>query len=131
MLLSRVVVVDLGTRLVREDVISKHDLARALAHATKIHRPLPYGLVALGLLTEDALVRFFRARLPFGEADRAVLSLVSADVAQEIPRAMAEELGVVAVGRAGETLSVAMVDPSNGHAIDEVGFYTGCTIVPL
>ena len=123
--------VDLGTRLVREELVSRADLERALAHSGRLGRPLASGLVDLGLLSEDGLVRFFRARLPFGEADRSALEVVAPEVAQQIPRAMAEEFGLLAIGRAGDTLSVAMVDPSNRHAIDEVGFFTGCTIVPL
>jgi len=125
------VAVDLGTRLVREELVSRPDLERALAHAARNARTLPQALVELGLLSEDGLLRFFRARLPFGEVGRPTLSEVSPAVATLVPREMSEELGVLPIGRAGDTLSVAMVDPSNGHAIDEVGFYTGCKVVPL
>lgn len=131
MLLSPAVAVDLGTRLVREELVQRSELERALAHAARQGRTLPHALVELGLMSEDALLRFFRARLPFGEVGRPILAEVSAAVATQVPRAMSEEFGLLAIGRAGDTLSVAMVDPSNGHAVDEVAFFTGCKVVPL
>jgi hypothetical protein len=125
------VAVDLGTRLVREELVLRSDLERALAHAARQGRTLPHALVELGLMSEDGLLRFFRARLPFGEVGRPVLAEVSAAVATQVPREMSEEFGLLAIGRAGDTLSVAMVDPSNGHAVDEVAFFTGCKVMPL
>lgn len=131
MIFSAAVTADLGTRLVREELVSRADLERALSHAARRGRTLPHALVELGLVSEDGLLRFFRARLPFGEVGRPTLAEVSKAVATQVPREMSEEFGVLAIGRVDDTLSVAMVDPSNGHAIEEVGFFTGCTVVPL
>ena len=56
---------------------------------------------------------------------------VDDDVIKLVPRAIAEKHQVLPVNRAGSSLIVAMSDPSNIFAIDEIKFHTGYNIEPV
>src|SRR3990172_8205234 len=56
---------------------------------------------------------------------------VDEDVVKLIPKAIAEKHHVVPVNRAGSSLIVAMIDPSNIFAIDEIKFHTGYNVEPV
>ncbi len=56
---------------------------------------------------------------------------IAASVIRLIPPQTARRYRIVPVGRCGTTLTVAMVDPANVSAIDDIAFLTGCTVEPV
>ncbi|HEY6005756.1 MAG TPA: type IV-A pilus assembly ATPase PilB, partial [Anaeromyxobacter sp.] len=88
----------IGSLLVKQGAIAEHDLTNFLSKQ--------YGVPAISLKDFD----------------------MDEDVLKLIPRATAEKHQVVPVNRAGSSLIVAMSDPSNIFAIDDIKFLTGYNV---
>ena len=117
----------LGELLVRNKMISDTDLVKALEDQKVNGGRLGASLVKLGLVNEDELSAFLSKQygvpsinLNEFEVDQAVISLIPAEVAQKYM--------LVPINRAGSTLIVAMGDPSNIFAIDDIKFMTGYNV---
>ena len=117
----------LGELLVRENLISLDQLQRAQDEQKKSGKRLGYSLTKLGYIAENDLTEFLSKQygvpsvnLQEFEIDPEVIKLVTEDVAKKHM--------VVPVNRVGSALIVAMSDPSNIFAIDELKFLTGYNI---
>ena len=119
--------VKLGQLLIASSIISEEQLKQALNVQKKEGGRLGTNLVRLGFITEDRLVAFLSKQygvpainLAEYKVDQAVLKL--------IPAEMAKKYFIMPVARVGATLTVAMADPSNVFAIDDVKFMTGYNV---
>ena len=117
----------LGELLVRNQLISDDQLALAIAEQKKEGIRLGAALVKLGYVQEHDLASFLSKHygvpsinLAEFDVDPAVVSLIPAEVAQKYQ--------LVPINRAGATLIVAMADPSNIFAIDDIKFMTGFNV---
>jgi len=117
----------LGELLVRNGLITDDQLAKALAEQQSTGGRLGSSLVKLDFISEDELSAFLSKQygvpsvnLNEFEIDPAVAASVPADVAQKYQ--------IVPINRAGSTLIVAMSDPSNIFAIDDLKFMTGYNV---
>lgn len=117
----------LGQLLIAANIISEDQLIQALNLQKKEGGRLGTNLVKLGFITEDKLVTFLSKQygvpainLADYKIDPAVLKLIPSD--------MAKKYLIVPVTRVGATLTVAMADPSNIFAIDDVKFMTGYNV---
>jgi type IV pilus assembly protein PilB len=117
----------LGELLVRNKLIDEKQLAKALEEQRAQGGRLGASLVKLGYIKEEDLAAFLSRQygvpsinLSEFEIDMNVIKLVSNDVAQKYQ--------LVPVNRAGSTLIVAMADPSNIFAIDDIKFMTGYNV---
>jgi type IV pilus assembly protein PilB len=117
----------LGELLVRENLISLQQLQKAQNEQKQTGGKLGYHLTKLGFIEESELTQFLSKQygvpaINLGEFD------IDAEVIQLIPRDVAEKHQLVPVNRAGASLIVAMADPSNIYAIDDIKFLTGYNI---
>ena len=117
----------LGELLVRNELISDEQLAKAVAEQKKEGIRLGAALIKLGYVQENDLASFLSKHygvpsinLAEFDVDPAVISLIPAEVAQKYQ--------LVPINRAGATLIVAMTDPSNIFAIDDIKFMTGFNV---
>ncbi len=117
----------LGELLVRNKLIDEKQLAKALEEQRTGGGRLGASLVKLGYLQEEDLAAFLSRQygvpsinLSEFEIDQSVIQLIPADVVQKYQ--------LVPVNRAGATLIVAMTDPSNIFAIDDIKFMTGYNV---
>ena len=117
----------LGELLVRNKLIDEKQLAQALEEQKVSGGRLGASLVKLGHLKEEDLAAFLSRQygvpsinLSEFEVDESVIKLIPAEVAQKYM--------LVPVNRAGSTLIVAMSDPSNIFAIDDIKFMTGYNV---
>ncbi|MBN1962497.1 MAG: type IV-A pilus assembly ATPase PilB [Deltaproteobacteria bacterium] len=117
----------LGELLVRESMITPQQLQTAQEEQKKSGGRLGASLVKLGMLNEQDLLNFLSKQyhvpsinLDDFQIDPEVLKLVSEEVATKHQ--------VVPVHRAGASLVVAMADPSNIFAIDDIKFLTGYNV---
>jgi type IV pilus assembly protein PilB len=117
----------LGELLVRNKLIDESQLAKALAEQKSQGGRLGASLIKLGFLKEDELSAFLSRQygvpsinLAEFEIDPGVIRLVPPDVAQKYQ--------IIPINRAGSTLIVAMSDPSNIFAIDDIKFMTGFNV---
>src|SRR5205085_1325822 len=91
---------------------------------------LSFNLVKLGLVSDDMITAVLSRQygipsvnLDLFNIDPAVLSLIPQDVAQKH--------SVLPLSRVGATLTLAMVDPTNVFAMDDVKFMTGLNVEPV
>jgi type IV pilus assembly protein PilB len=117
----------LGELLVRNKLIDESQLAKALAEQKSQGGRLGASLIRLGFLKEEELSAFLSRQygvpsinLAEFEIDPGVIRLVPPDVAQKYQ--------IIPINRAGSTLIVAMSDPSNIFAIDDIKFMTGFNV---
>ena len=117
----------LGELLVRNQMISDDQLVKAISEQKKEGIRLGAALIKLGYVQEHDLATFLSKHygvpsidLKEFEIDPAVIKLVPAEVAQKYQ--------LIPINRAGATLIVAMSDPSNIFAIDDIKFMTGYNV---
>lgn len=117
----------LGQMLIAANIITEEQLKQALSLQKKEGGRLGTNLVKLGYVTEEELVAFLSKQ--FGvPAINLADSKLDPSVIKLIPVEMAKKYMIMPVARVGATLTIAMTDPSNVFAIDDVKFMTGYNV---
>ena len=120
----------IGELLVRENLISLAQLKRAQADQRTTGKRLSYSLSRLGILGERELADFLSAQ--YGVPWMSLTDYeIDPKVVELVPRAFASKHTAIPVQRAGSTLVVAMADPSNIYAIDDLKFITDLNVEPV
>jgi type IV pilus assembly protein PilB len=120
----------LGDLLVAEGLINQEQLQRALAEQKGTSEKLGSILVRLNLVNEDQLTGFLTRQYGIPSVTLSQLD-VDADVLKLVPGQMAKKYEIVPVSRTGNTLTLAMADPTNVFALDDVGFMTNLQVLPV
>jgi type IV pilus assembly protein PilB len=120
----------LGELLVREKLISLQQLQKAQDEARKSGKRLGHALTQLGFVKDQDLTSFLAKQYSLPSIDLNEFEIDN-DVLKLIPKDVARRHMVMPVNRAGATLIVAMSDPSNIYAIDELKFLTQYNIEPV
>ncbi len=120
----------LGDLLIEAGKLTAAQLAQALDAQQLDGGRLGTHLVTLGFLSERELVDFLSDRygvppvdLKAIEIDESLLALIPADVARKYT--------ILPVAKAGARLTVAMADPTNVFALDDIKFMTGYNVDPV
>jgi type IV pilus assembly protein PilB len=116
-----------GDILVKEEVISLDQLKTAIEEQKQTGKRLGETLLRLGYINEYELVAFLskQYRVPAINLDEFE---IAPDVLKLVPRESAVKHGLIPINRSGSNLVVAMSDPSNIFAIDDLKFATGHNI---
>jgi hypothetical protein len=121
---------DAGALLVRSGLVSSTALDDARAKADENGGTIGEALVASGVLTDDVLTNFYKSRLLVPQVNPNTLARLPAKVVAVIPSDMAIELRAIPVSLdADNNLTVAMSDPSDSNAVDEIAFFSGTYVV--
>ena len=120
----------LGELLVREKLISLQQLKQAQTDQAKSGKNLSYTLAKLGYISDGEITDFLSAqyRLPAVKLEEYD---IEEDVIKLVAKDVCEKHRVIPVSRSGSSLIVAMADPTNLHAIDDVKFLTGYNVEPV
>jgi len=121
----------IGDVLVGGKAISQELRDRALAQQVKQKGRLCTNLLELGGVREDLLLRALAVQYGVATCTAADLAEIRPDVIRLVPAKLAANLFVVPFKRLGRNLSLAMRDPKDLPAIDEVSFLTGLAITPF
>jgi type IV pilus assembly protein PilB len=120
----------LGDLLVKEKVITPEQLEQATKLQKDSHTRLASALVKLGFLSDEDVTNFLSRQygvpainLSYFEIDPAVVKL--------IPYETAKRYQILPLSRVGASLTIAMVDPTNVFAMDDIKFMTGFNIEPV
>jgi type IV pilus assembly protein PilB len=120
----------LGQLLVSAEMITDDQLKRALSVQQKDGGRLGSNLVKLGFIAEDKLISFLSKQygipavnLQDLDIDQSLCKLIPSDVVQKYQ--------IMPINRTGATITIAMVDPSNVFALDDVKFMTGYNVEPV
>ncbi|BCG46906.1 Type IV fimbrial assembly, ATPase PilB [Citrifermentans bremense] len=119
----------LGELLVSNSLITKEQLKQALAEQKAAGGQLRLGsiLVRDSLINEADLTSFLSKQYGVPTINLADYE-VEPSVVKIIPAEIAHKYQIVPVNRAGSTLIIAMSDPSNIFAIDDIKFMTGYNV---
>ena len=119
----------LGELLVGNNLITKDQLKQALAEQKAAGGQLRLGSILIrdSLITEADLTSFLSKQYGVPTINLADYD-VDAQVIKIIPAEIAHKYQIVPVNRAGSTLIIAMSDPSNIFAIDDIKFMTGYNV---
>jgi type IV pilus assembly protein PilB len=117
----------LGELLVRENLISLQQLQRAQEEQKRTGGRLGYSLTKMGIIGENELTTFLSKQYGVPSINLSEFE-VDPEVIKLIPVEVAKKHECLAINRAGSSLIVAMSDPSNIYAIDDLKFLTGYNI---
>jgi len=122
--------VRIGELLLKERRITPEQLQEALAYQKTHGGKMGSALVKLGYVRDDDITALLSRQygvpsitLSQFEVDPSIIKLVPADTAQKYL--------VVPLARAGATLTIAMTDPTNVFAMDDIKFMTGYNVEPV
>src|SRR5690606_28752551 len=122
--------VRLGELLLREKRITPVQLQEALNHQRQHGGRLSTSLVSLGILTEDDITTVVSRHCGVPAINLREFDLDPA-IVRRVPAESATKYNVLPVGRSGTTLTLAMADPTNVFAMDDVKFMTGLHVEPV
>jgi hypothetical protein len=123
----------LGTLLLRNAAISLSQLEAGLRTQVLYGGRLGTNLVELGFLDVEALTAHLGELYQLPSATAGLLEEVPADVLGRIGARTAEQLGAIPLGFFDpfpDALAVAMIDPRDETALEQLGEQTGCQIAP-
>jgi len=117
----------LGAMLVSSGLITDEQLKKALAAQKAEGGRLGSILVKLGFIQEDKLMTFLSKQygVPYVDLNKFE---INAAVIKHIPADVAQKYRIMPINRTGSTITIAMVDPSNIFAIDDIKFMTGYNV---
>jgi len=122
--------IKLGELLLKEKLITPEQLEEALKSQIIFGIKLGSSLIELGFITDEQLCHFLSSKLGVPAVSPRAMSWVSPDVLALVPAELAGKYRVLPIRAEGKKLSLAMADPTDFKAIDEVAFVTGCIILP-
>ena len=122
--------VKLGEILVRENLVTPQQLREALDYQRTSGGRLGNNLVKLGIISDDVITAVLSRQygvpsinLDLFHIEDAVIKLISQEVALKYT--------VLPVSKVGATLTLAMADPTNVFAMDDIKFMTGFNVEPV
>jgi type IV pilus assembly protein PilB len=122
--------VRIGELLLKERRITPEQLQQALSHQKANGGKLGSNLVKLGFIKDDEITALLSKQygvpsinLSQFEIDASVIKLIPVDTAQKYQ--------IVPLSRSGATLTIAMTDPTNVFAMDDIKFMTGYNVEPV
>ncbi len=120
----------LGQMMVKANLITPEQLDRALALQRASGGRIGGALAKLGYITEEEIASFLSRQYGVSYIDLSAAKIDPA-IIKLIPAAVANKHLLIPVGRAGSVLSVAMANPSDIFAIDDIRFMTGYSVKPM
>ena len=122
--------IKLGELLLNEKLITPEQLDEALKSQMIFGIKLGSSLIELGFITDEQLCRFLSRKLGVPAVSPRAMSSVSPEVLALVPAELAQKYRVVPIRADGKKLALAMEDPTDFKAIDEVAFVTGYVVLP-
>ena len=120
----------LGELLINEGIITQDQLDEALKCHVIFGIKLGSSLIELGLVQESVLLDLLSRKLGVPSVSHAELNDVPSGVIARLSSAVAEKYRVIPFKLENKCLHVAMSDPTDFKAQDELAFITGNIIVP-
>ena len=120
----------LGDLMVKENLISQAQLTQALEAQKKNGGRLGSCLVKLGFVSDEDVTTFLSRQYGVPSINLTYFE-VDQDVVRLVPEDTARRYEVVPLSRVGSSLTIAMVDPTNVFAMDDIKFMTGFNVEPV
>ena len=120
----------LGDLLIKEGIISKEQLQKALQEQAQNGTRVGYNLVKLGFVQETEITKMLARQYRMPAVDLSKFE-VDPRIAKLIPSDLATKHLVLPLKRDGRTLTVAMADPTDLGILDDLKFITRYDIFPV
>jgi type IV pilus assembly protein PilB len=120
----------LGETLLKDNLITPQQLKEALDYQRINGGRLASTLVKLGMLSDEEVTAMLSRQYGVSSVNLDLFEVDPAAVAL-VPQETAERYSVLPLSRVGATLTLAMVDPTNVFAIDDIKFMTGLSVEPV
>jgi type IV pilus assembly protein PilB len=120
----------LGELLVREKLISLQQLREAQQDQNTSGNNLSYTLAKLGYISDSEITDFLSNQYRLPAIDLSEFE-IETDVIKLVSKEVCEKHKILPVSRSGSSLIVAMADPTNLNAIDDIKFLTGFNVEPV
>ena len=120
----------LGEILVREGLITQEQLRKALLEQKNTGMRLGYTLVKLGFIEETEVSKMLARQYRMPAVDLSRFE-VDPKILKLLPPDIATKHTVLPLKREGRTLTVAIADPNNVTAIEDIKFITRCDVFPV
>jgi type IV pilus assembly protein PilB len=120
----------LGDILVREGLITLEQLKKALQEQKSSGMRLGYTLVKLGFIEETEVTKMLARQYRMPAVDLSRFE-VDPKILKLLPPDIATRHTVLPLKREGRTLTVAIADPNNVTAIEDIKFITRCDVFPV
>src|SRR3989441_8026933 len=122
--------VRIGELLLKEKRITPDQLQQALNHQKANGGKLGYNLVKMGFVKDEEITALLSKQYGVPSINLAQFDL-DPGVIKLIPADTAHKYQIVPLSRAGATLTIAMTDPTNVFAMDDIKFMTGYNVEPV
>lgn len=113
----------LGELLLYSGKITKEQLDKALIEQKTTEQKIGEILVKAGYITDNDIIEVLEFQLGIPHVDLNQY-IIRPDVVSQIPESIARRYDLIAIDKIGDYLVVAMADPLNIFAIDDVRMYT-------
>ena len=122
--------VRIGELLLKEKRITPEQLQQALNHQKAGGGKLGYNLVKMGFVKDEEITALLSKQYGVPSINLAQFD-IDAAVVKLIPADTAHKYQIVPLSRSGATLTIAMTDPTNVFAMDDIKFMTGYNVEPV
>jgi type IV pilus assembly protein PilB len=122
--------VRIGELLLKEKRITPEQLQEALKYQRQHGGKLGFNLIKLGNVKDDEITALLSKQygvpsIALGQFD------VDSAVVKLVPSETAQKYQIIPLSRSGATLTIAMTDPTNVFAMDDIKFMTGYNVEPV
>jgi type IV pilus assembly protein PilB len=129
-MISRSLKKDIGELLVEDGLVTERQFQKALDQANKVSEPVQKILVSMGFVTEKDITEVIGKQMGVDFVDLDDFDL-DPELARSIPEHLAQRYKVIPIAQKENKLTMAMVDPLNVIAIDDIRLITGFDIEPV
>src|SRR5215213_9982794 len=122
--------VRIGELLLKEKRITPDQLQQALNHQKANGGKLGFNLVKMGFVKDEEITALLSKQYGVPSINLAQFD-IDPGVVKLIPAETAHKYQIVPLSRSGATLTIAMTDPTNVFAMDDIKFMTGYNVEPV
>jgi len=122
--------VRIGELLLKEKLISPEQLQQALTQQKSNGGKLGYNLVKMGFVKDEQITALLSKQYGVPAINLASFK-IDLTIIKLVPTETARKYQIIPLSRSGSTLTIAMTDPTNVFAMDDIKFMTGYTVEPV
>lgn len=124
---KKIISKQLGELLLERKIISERQLQKAHQVQKEKGGLLGSILVLLGYATEEQIAQALTTQFGFPYLPLANYE-IETQIVKLIPENVAKQYNLIAIDKIGNSLTVAMSDPLNVHAVEDVELITNCKV---
>ncbi len=121
---------ELDELLVENGLVTERQLIKAKDQASKLGDPVQKILINMGFVTEKDITEMIGMQMGVRFVDLDEID-IDAELARSVPEHLAQRYNVIPIAQNDNKLTLAMVDPLNIMAIDDIRLVTGYDIEPV